>query len=170
MYFAERDRERETIEGKPIQCSIEYYFEILQWQQASDKHPHNLDTAEYEQKSSVPQKWKQTVQITNPHDMAWVSTRTWFFVFFFIPLHRWNACTQTHMHRQKSTWYTLNKIRRYNRLAVSLLCNCSSNLAKLNSVVTLDQGSSTTWPPFSSCWNKCISLFWRIDALASTGE
>lgn len=54
-------------------------------------------------------------------------------------------------------------------LAVSLLCNCSNSLAMLNSAVTLFQGKSTAWPSFSSCWNKCMCLCWRIDALASTG-
>lgn len=73
------------------------------------------------------------------------------------------ACTD----RCKTDATTLNKIRRYRMPAVSGLCNCSCNLARLNIGVTLSQGSSTWRPLSSSRWKNCMSLYWRIDSLAS---
>lgn len=54
--------------------------------------------------------------------------------------------------------------------AASELCNCSSNLARLNNTVTLFHGSSTVRPSSSSWWNNCVYLYLKMDELASTAQ
>lgn len=59
-----------------------------------------------------------------------------------------DSCVCVHIYR--NTPHALYKISRYKMLAVSALFNCSCNLARLNSGVTLFQGSSTLRPLSSS--------------------
>jgi len=82
---------------------------------------------------------------------------------FIIACASWCTRSYTHAH-------TLNKIRRYKMLAVPDSFNCSSNLARLKSTVTLSQGTSTWWPLLSRSWNNCMSLNWRVEVAASTED